>query len=114
MPASSRLVSGLTCWATADRGGMMGGVKLVASEYGIDIYGGDVIVCCDILVPALSMRDFYRRAVECGYQLTHEDKLRVAEAVAAWVKTMLSRGYSIWQILCIERPEGRRADGSRV
>lgn len=89
-------------------------MKLVASEYGIDIYGGDVIMCCDILVPALSMRDFRRRAEQCGYQLGHEDMLRVAEAVAAWIKTMLSRNYGIWQILCVERPEGRRADGSRI
>lgn len=92
----------------------MGVVRLVASEYGINIYGGDIGVCCDILVPALSMRDFRRRAAESGYQLGHEDMLRVAEAVAAWIKMMFSRNYSIWQILCVERPEGRRADGSRI
>ena len=89
-------------------------MKLVVSVYGVDIYGGDVIMCCDILVPALSMRDFRRRAEQYGYQLGHEDMLRVAEAVAAWIKTMLSHNYSIWQILCIEKPEGRGADGSRV
>lgn len=89
-------------------------MKLVAQNYGIGLYGGDYIMCCDGLIPALSMRDFRQRAAKSGYPLAHEDMLRVAEVAAAWIKMMLSRNYSIWQILCIERPEGRRADGSRV
>lgn len=93
---------------------MMGVMELVVQPDGISIYGGDVGMCCDILVPALSMRRFRRRAAESGYRLGHQDMLRVAEAVAAWIKVMLSRNYSIWQILCVERPEGRGADGARV
>lgn len=92
----------------------MGGVKLIVQDGRIGLYGGDFIMCCDGLIPALSMRDFRKRAEQCGYQLGREDMLRVAEAAAAWIKMMLSRNYSIWQILCVERPEGRRADGSRV
>lgn len=84
---------------------------MVVQGSGIGLYGGDAIMCCDGLVPALSMRSFRQRAAECGYQLSHEDMLLVAEVVAAWIKMMLSRNYSIWQILCIERPEGRGADG---
>lgn len=92
----------------------MGGVKLTVWGNGINISGGDIGMCCIMTVPALSMRDFRRRAAESGYQLGHEDMLRVAEAVAAWIKAALADHYSVWQILCIERPEGRRADGSRV
>ena len=92
----------------------MGVVKLIVRGDGVDIYGGDIIMCCVMIVPALSMRDFRRRAAAYGYRLGHEDMLVVAEAVAEWIKTMLSHNYSIWQILCVERPEGRRADGSRV
>lgn len=92
----------------------MGGVELTVDPSGINVVDGDVRVCADILVPALSMRDFRRRVAGYGCTLGHEDMLRVAEAVAAWIKLMLSRNYSIWQILCIERPEGRRADGARV
>ena len=92
----------------------MGSVKLTVDPSGINVVDGDVRVCADILVPALSMRDFRRRVAGYGSTLGHEDMLRVAEAVAAWIKLMLSRNYSIWQILCIERPEGRMANGSRI
>lgn len=92
----------------------MGGMRLTVRPDGINITGGDIMMGYSMTVPALSMRDFRRRAEECGYTLSHEDMLVAAEAVAAWIKMMLSRRYSIWQILCIERPEGRRADGSRV
>lgn len=90
------------------------GVEITVDASGVNVVDGDVRVCADILVPALNMRDFHRRLADYGCTLGHEDMLRVAEAVAAWIKMMLSRNYSIWQILCIERPEGRRADGARV
>ena len=89
------------------------GVEITVDASGVNVVDGDVMVCADILVPALSMRDFRRRVADYGCTLGHEDMLVVAEAVAAWIRLMLSRNYSIWQILCIERPEGRRADGSR-
>ena len=92
----------------------MGGVELTVDPSGVNVVDGDVRVCADILVPALSMRDFRRRVAGYGCTLGHEDMLRVAEAVAAWIKLMLSHNYSIWQILCIERPEGRRANGARI
>ena len=92
----------------------MGGVELTVDSSGINVVDGDVRVCADILVPALSLRDFRQRVAGYGCTLGHEDMLRVAEAVAAWIKATLADRYSIWQILCIERPEGRGADGSRV
>lgn len=89
-------------------------MELTVRPDGINITGGEYGMGCVMAVPALNMRDFRRRAAESGYELSHEDMLAVAEAVAAWIKLMLSRNYSIWQILCIERPEGRRANGSRI
>ena len=85
-----------------------------ANVLGITIIGGEIGMGYSMTVPALNMRDFRRRAEECGYTLSHEDMVVVAEAAAAWISTMLAHNYSIWQILCVERPEGRRADGSRV
>ena len=97
----------------------MGGMKLMvrregANVLGIDITGGDIMMGYVMTVPALSMRNFRLRAEECGYTLSHEDMLTVAEAVAEWISKTLADGYTVWQLLCIERPEGRGADGSRV
>lgn len=98
---------------------MMGGVELTvrregANVLGITITGGEIGMGCSMTVPALSMRDFRQRAEECGYTLSHEDMVVAAEAVAAWISKTLADGYTVWQLLCIERPEGRRADGARV
>ena len=92
----------------------MGAMKLTVRPDGINITGGEIGMGYSMTVPALSMRDFRRRAEECGYTLSHEDMLTVAEAVAVWIDKALADGYTVWQLLCIERPEGRGADGSRV